>query len=427
VGKLLPNIYDLLEEAEMEFKNLWRSILNNEFNLSRMNFTKLPLKIDLNQLVDFFSMDLTERKNTTIEKNPGSEGEHLLQEKYHTKDRSMRFYHKQVFEKLNENMCEFISQTDLSFISTWGRSGLGANIQLNQDNSYIIDRNKIIIRVNSYHTLRNIETNPNITLYCIDFIDKRVGLHINGKASIITGAEIFKSSQLITPNVYGLPGKNIPLELINKARIDVEGYWVVVTTEECYIHCSKHILAHTEKEKKLVGSGTSELSALELLEENILKAEMFVIATADRHGETDCSLRAGPPGFIEIHEGKIRYPEYRGNGVLASLGNITENPEVALSIFNFCSTSEKTIFIKGIAKILDEDISSSTDNMAKKAIEHWIEIEPIEIQVRQEKSRPLYQKIEGRKVPWGTDDDKTKKTGYFITATDPSAISLRIT
>ena len=201
------------------------------------------------------------------------------------------------------------------------------------------------------------------------------------------------------------------MELIIKAKLDPDGYWFVITTEECYIHCSKHILAHTEIERKLFGLGTSELSRLELIEQNILKAEMFVIATADRHGETDCSLRAGPPGFIEIRDGKIRSPEYRGNGVLASLGNITENPEVALYIFDLCSVDEGSIFIKGIARIVEEDPCSSVDNIATRAIEYWIEIEPVEIQVRQEKSRPLYQRIQGAKVPWGTDDDKTKKTG----------------
>ena len=92
---------------------------------------------------------------------------------------------------------------------------------------------------------------------------------------------------------------------------------------------------------------------------------------------------------------------------------------MALYIFNLCSVEEGSIFIKGIARIVEEDSCSSVDNIAKKAIEYWIEIEPVEIQVRQEKSRPLYQKIQGAKVPWGTDDDKTKKTGYFITATDP--------
>jgi predicted pyridoxine 5'-phosphate oxidase superfamily flavin-nucleotide-binding protein len=415
VGKLLLMSCKLSAERKMEFEDLWQSVLNEKLNYPTNNSIELPLNIDLNQLEELIPMSRDENK---LKKLPGSEGEHLLQAKYQTRDRAERFYTKQVFDKLNKNMQIFIHQTDLCFISTWGGSALGYNIQLNEDDAYIIDDNRIIVRVNSYHTLRNIEVNPNVTLYYINFIDKRIGLHVNGKASVVSGTKIVESSQYPYQNLYQIPGENIPLELIDRARIDVEGYWFIITTEECYIHCSKHILPHTEIERKLLGLGTSELSTLELLEQNILKAEMFVIATADRHGETDCSLRAGPPGFIEIHQGKIRYPEYRGNGVLASMGNITENPEVAISIFDFCSISGKTIFIKGVAKILEEDISSSTDNVAKRAIEHWIEIEPIEIQVRREKLHPLYQRIESSKVPWGTDDDKTKKTGYFIT-TDP--------
>ncbi len=410
---------DLLRSIDRAADEQWQKL-----NLERLNPVKLPSEIEtLNRIekstVGNWSINLESPKL------PGSEGEHLLQAKYQTRDRAVRFYTKQVFDKLNKNMQTFIHQTDLCFISTWGRSGLGCNIQLNEDNSYIIDLNTIIISANSYHTLRNIETNSHITLYYINFLDKRVGLHINGKARVVSGAEIVKSSQYPGRNISGIPGENIPLELISKARMNVEDYWFVITTEECYIHCSKHILAHAEIEGKLTGLGTSELSTLELLAQNIFKAEMFVIATADRHGETDCSLRAGPPGFIQIHQGKIRYPEYRGNGVLASLGNITENPEVAISIFNFCSVSEKTIFIKGAARILEEDVSDlslSLDKIAKGAIERWIEIEPIEIQVRQEKSRPLYQRIKNSKVPWGTDDDKTKKTGYFITPTDPQVI-----
>jgi uncharacterized protein len=397
-------------------------------NLEQMNLKELPPEIEaMNQIKRFMCDKFT--TNIDSKKFPGSEGEHLLQEKYQTSDRAIRFYKNQVFDKLNANMRKFIRQTDPCFVSTWGRSGLGCNIHLNEDNSYIINSTTLVVRANNYDTLRNVETNPNITLYYINFLDKRVGLHVNGKARIVSGSEIVKSSRYpgqnsyrlsgeTIPYSYGLSGKTIPLELIIKARLNIDRYWFIITTEECYIHCSKHIIAHTEIARKLIGLGTSELATLDLIAQNILKAEMFVIATADRHGETDCSLRAGPSGFMEIHEGKIRYPEYRGNGVLASLGNISENSEVALSIFNFCSATEKTIFIKGKAQILEADISSSIDNIAKKAIEHWIEIEPIEIQVRQEKSRPLYQRIKDSKVPWGTDDDKTKKTGYFITATD---------
>jgi general stress protein 26 len=388
----------------MEFEKLWESVLNDRFNRARMNLSELPLKIQQSDSED----------TIVIAKSRGSEGEHLLQSKYQTKDRAIRFDREQVFDKLNKNMSEFIRQTDLTFVSTWGKGGTGCNIELNVGNKYILNPNILIIETIDRQTLENIKTNPHITLYYVDFVDKQLGLHVNGKVRIISGTEILRDSQYIDRDIYGLPDEPIPLELIEQAKIDIDRSWLVVTTEECYIDRTKHILAHIEIEKTLPGTGNSEPAKLELVTENILKAEMFFLATADRNGETDCSLRAGPRGFIEIHDRKIRYPEYRGNGVVASLGNITENPQVTLAIVNFCSVSQKTILIKGIAKIIDEEISSPIDNVAKKAIEHWIEIDPIEIEIRHEKFRPLYQKSKDRrKVPWGTDEGM-KKTSYFI-------------
>ena len=44
------------------------------------------------------------------------------------------------------------------------------------------------------------------------------------------------------------------------------------------------------------------------------RQEMVWIATADGHGECDCSFRAGPPGFVQVLDAwTLRYPEYRGN------------------------------------------------------------------------------------------------------------------
>jgi Pyridoxamine 5'-phosphate oxidase len=46
----------------------------------------------------------------------------------------------------------------------------------------------------------------------------------------------------------------------------------------------------------------------------IQRMEMAFIATSNSAGECDCSLRAGPAGFITIvDERTIAYPEYRGN------------------------------------------------------------------------------------------------------------------
>ncbi|MGW7365162.1 pyridoxamine 5'-phosphate oxidase family protein [Streptomyces sp. NPDC054841] len=63
---------------------------------------------------------------------------------------------------------------------------------------------------------------------------------------------------------------------------------------------------------------------------------MVFLATADSHGECDASFRAGPPGFVHvIDDHTLAYPEFRGNGVLASAGNMTENPHLGMLFVDF--------------------------------------------------------------------------------------------
>jgi len=70
--------------------------------------------------------------------------------------------------------------------------------------------------------------------------------------------------------------------------------------------------------------------------EFIGRMEMAFIATSDAGGECDCSFRAGPAGFLRVlDERTIAYPEYRGNGVMASLGNIIENPHIGMFMADF--------------------------------------------------------------------------------------------
>ena len=57
------------------------------------------------------------------------------------------------------------------------------------------------------------------------------------------------------------------------------------------------------------------------------RMEMVFVATSDADGNCDCSLRAGPPGFVRtIDDRTLAYPEYRGNGVMASQGNRLMRP-----------------------------------------------------------------------------------------------------
>src|SRR5262249_9387088 len=68
----------------------------------------------------------------------------------------------------------------------------------------------------------------------------------------------------------------------------------------------------------------------------IARQEMVFIATADAYGACDCSFRAGLPGFVHVLDDKtLAYPEYRGNGVMASVGNIMENPHIGMIFIDF--------------------------------------------------------------------------------------------
>jgi hypothetical protein len=89
------------------------------------------------------------------------------------------------------------------------------------------------------------------------------------------------------------------------------------------------------------------------MKEYLARQEMAFISTSDANGECDASFRAGPPGFVRVlDDWTVMYPEYRGNGVMASLGNITENPHVGLLFVDFFH-SGVGLHINGRARILE--------------------------------------------------------------------------
>ena len=63
---------------------------------------------------------------------------------------------------------------------------------------------------------------------------------------------------------------------------------------------------------------------------------LFFIATADQEGRPDCSHKGGLPGFVQVTtDDEIAFPDYDGNGMFKSLGNVLVNPNVGLLFINF--------------------------------------------------------------------------------------------
>ena len=85
------------------------------------------------------------------------------------------------------------------------------------------------------------------------------------------------------------------------------------------------------------------------------ESPFFFLATADAEGRPDCSFKGGPPGFARIvAPDLLLFPDYDGNGMFRSLGNIRVNPRVGL-LFMRIGEKPGRLRINGTAEIAFED------------------------------------------------------------------------
>ncbi|MEW1904510.1 MULTISPECIES: pyridoxamine 5'-phosphate oxidase family protein [unclassified Streptomyces] len=162
------------------------------------------------------------------------------------------------------------------------------------------------------------------------------------------------------------------------------------------------------------------------MREFLSRQEMFFLATADRHGECDNTFRAGPPGFLHVlDESTLAYPEYRGNGVHASLGNIEENPHVGVLAVDFLR-DRIGLHVNGRARIVDDPEMRrarpelATDPVPGRRALVWVRITVEEAYIHCAKHIPHLQKAprHGSGRSWGTDDFRRKGGDFFGAAAE---------
>ena len=153
------------------------------------------------------------------------------------------------------------------------------------------------------------------------------------------------------------------------------------------------------------------------MREYLARQEMMFVSTADAAGNCDCTFRAGPPGFVQvIDERNVAYPEYRGNGVMASMGNLLENPRLGLLFLDFFATTVG-LHINGTAKIVENADLVPLDGWESSggpSPERWVVIEVEEAYIHCSKHVPRLMKMP-KEIDWGTDD-MVKKGGDFFKA-----------
>jgi predicted pyridoxine 5'-phosphate oxidase superfamily flavin-nucleotide-binding protein len=82
----------------------------------------------------------------------------------------------------------------------------------------------------------------------------------------------------------------------------------------------------------------------------IERLDMFFLATTDAGGHPNCSYKGGDPGFVRVpDEHTLVFPNYDGNGMYLSMGNVAATAQVGLLFIDF--ENQKRLRVNGTATI----------------------------------------------------------------------------
>ena len=118
-----------------------------------------------------------------------------------------------------------------------------------------------------------------------------------------------------------------------------------------------HRRLQDEFESRRIADRLDELARTAFSEDDRAFVEsraFFFLATADSEGRPDCSHKGGMPGFVKVSApNEIVFPDYDGNGMFNSLGNIAVNANVGLLFIDF--EKPRRLRVNGTASFSRDD------------------------------------------------------------------------
>ncbi len=177
------------------------------------------------------------------------------------------------------------------------------------------------------------------------------------------------------------------IELATRRRLRVNGTVarsngnLHISVEQAYPNCPKYIQRREMAEmpagpaaKELIRRGSCMTGALQ---EWIKKSDTFFIGSSDDQKNLDVSHRGGNPGFINVvDDHTLMIPDYPGNGMFNTLGNLKVNPKAGLLFVDF--ETGNTLQLVGEATIIwdetgAEKATGGTRRFWKFLVPRWIQ------------------------------------------------------
>ncbi len=112
-----------------------------------------------------------------------------------------------------------------------------------------------------------------------------------------------------------------------------------IAVDQVYANCPKYIQQRLPLSRPAAGpdvAGPAVEVAPELTAEHqqlVTAADTFFVATRSGDGDADASHRGGSPGFVRVlGPARLRWPDYSGNAMLMTLGNLHQHPAAGLLV-----------------------------------------------------------------------------------------------
>ena len=146
----------------------------------------------------------------------------------------------------------------------------------------------------------------------------------------------------------GAPIGALAIDLATRRRMRVNGRVerssspLRVAVDECFANCPKYIQQRelvTESRVAPPAAIPHQAPALSLAQQlRIARADTLFIASGHAATGLDASHRGGAPGFIEVlDERRIAWPDYSGNSMFQTLGNLASDPHAGIVFVDFAT------------------------------------------------------------------------------------------
>jgi predicted pyridoxine 5'-phosphate oxidase superfamily flavin-nucleotide-binding protein len=175
----------------------------------------------------------------------------------------------------------------------------------------------------------------------------------------------------------------LAIDLATRSRLrlngEAEGHPDGIHVRACqiYANCPKYIQARepetVEAETALQDGPALRSRGLTGEQRSLVsEADTFFIASAHPEGGTDASHRGGNPGFVRfLHENTLEFPDYSGNTMFNTLGNIAVNPSAGLLFLDF--ERGGTLQLTGDARIVWDARRAARFAGAERVVEFRVE------------------------------------------------------